>query len=123
MKLAFSALAGKSSGARLNTFSAYVFRQAINPLLAILGALAAVAILTQGLSQLDIIISNRQAGFAFLEVTILPLPQLISSILPLALFFAVLYTLNRMHSESEIATIYGAGVWRASIARPRMTRA
>ena len=102
----------------MNTFSAYLFRQALGPLLAILGALAAIAILTQGLNQLDIIISNRQAGLIFAWVTILALPQLISLILPLALFFAVLYALNRMHSESEIVTIYGAGVSRGRIARP-----
>ena len=42
----------------MNTISAYVFRQALGPLLAILGALAAIAILTQGLNQLDIIVTG-----------------------------------------------------------------
>lgn len=102
----------------MNTISAYVFRQALGPLLAILGALAAIAILTQGLNQLDIIITNRRAGFAFAWVTILALPQLISLILPMAVFIAVVYALNRMHSESEIAVLYGAGVSRQRIARP-----
>lgn len=104
----------------MNTFSAYVFRQALGPLLAILGALAAIAILTQGLNQLDIIITNRRAGFAFAYVTILALPQLISLILPLAVFFAVVYAMNRMQSESEIAVLYGAGISRGRIARPIM---
>ncbi|ANP44770.1 LptF/LptG family permease [Candidatus Viadribacter manganicus] len=102
----------------MNTISAYVFRQALGPLLAILGALAAIAILTQGLNQLDIIVTNRRAGFAFAWVTILALPQLISLILPMALFIAVVYALNRMHSESEIAVLYGAGVSRQRLARP-----
>jgi lipopolysaccharide export system permease protein len=102
----------------MNTISAYVFRQSLGPLLAILGALAAIAILTQGLNQLDIIITNRRAGFAFAWVTILALPQLISLILPMAVFIAVVYALNRMHSESEIAVLYGAGVSRQRIARP-----
>ncbi len=102
----------------MNTISAYVFRQALGPLLAILGALAAIAILTQGLNQLDIIITNRRAGFAFAWVTILALPQLISLILPMAVFIAVVYALNRMHSESEIAVLYGAGVSRQRLARP-----
>lgn len=102
----------------MNTFSSYVFRQALGPLLGILGALAAIAILTQGLNQLDIIITNRRAGFAFAYVTVLALPQLISLIMPLAVFFAVLYALNRMHSESEIVVIYGAGVSNGRIARP-----
>lgn len=104
----------------MNTFAAYVFRQALGPLLAILGALAAVAILTQGLNQLDIIITNRRAGLAFAWVTLLAIPQLISLILPLAVFFAVLYALNRMQSESEIAVAYSAGVSRQRIARPIM---
>ncbi len=102
----------------MNTISAYVFRQALGPLLAILGALAAIAILTQGLNQLDIIVTNRRAGFAFAWVTILALPQLISLILPMALFIAVVYALNRMQSESEIAVLYGAGVSRQRLARP-----
>ena len=102
----------------MNTISAYEFRQALGPLLAILGALAAIAILTQGLNQLDIIVTNRRAGFAFAWVTLLALPQLISLILPMAVFIAVVYALNRMHSESEIAVLYGAGVSRQRLARP-----
>ncbi|MBX9747234.1 MAG: LptF/LptG family permease, partial [Hyphomonadaceae bacterium] len=102
----------------MNTISAYVFRQALGPLLAILGALAAIAILTQGLNQLDIIITNRRAGFAFAWVTLLALPQLISLVMPIAVFIAVVYALNRMQSESEVAVLYGAGVSRQRIARP-----
>ena len=102
----------------MNTFSAYVFRQALGPLLAILGALAAIAILTQGLNQLDIIVTNRRAGLAFAWVVVLALPQLISLILPMAVFIAVVYALNRMQSDSEIAVMYGAGVSRQRIARP-----
>ncbi|MBX3510718.1 MAG: LptF/LptG family permease [Hyphomonadaceae bacterium] len=102
----------------MNTISAYVFRQALGPLLAILGALAAIAILTQGLNQLDIIITNRRAGFAFAWVTLLALPQLISLILPMAVFIAVIYAINRMTTDSEIAVLYAAGVSRQRIARP-----
>lgn len=102
----------------MNTISAYVFRQALGPLLAILGALAAIAILTQGLNQLDIIVTNRRAGFAFAWVTLLSLPQLLSLVMPIAVFIAVVYALNRMQSESEVAVLYGAGVSRQRIARP-----
>jgi lipopolysaccharide export system permease protein len=104
----------------MNTFTAYVFRQALGPLLAVVGALAAIALLTQGLNQLDLIVSNRAAGFAFAWITILAIPQLVSLILPLAVFFAVLYALHRMHSDSEIAVAYSAGVSRHRIARPIM---
>lgn len=102
----------------MNTISAYVFRQALGPLLAILGALAAIAILTQGLNQLDIIITNRNAGLAFAWVTVLALPQLISLILPIAVFIAVVIALNRMHRESEVTVLYGAGVSRQHLSGP-----
>lgn len=102
----------------MNTIATYVFRQAMGPLLAILGALAAIAILTQGLNQLDLIVTNRNAGLAFAWVTLLALPQLISLILPMAVFIAVVYALNRMQGESEIAVLYGAGVSRQRIAGP-----
>lgn len=102
----------------MNTISTYVFRQALGPLLAILGALAAIAVLTQGLNQLDILITNRRAGFAFVWVTLLALPQLLSLILPIAVFIAVVYALNRMRADSEIAVLFGAGISRGRIARP-----
>ena len=102
----------------MNTISTYVFRQALGPLLAILGALAAIAIPTQGLNQLDIIVTNRRAGLAFAWVTLLALPQLLSLILPMAVFIAVVYAINRMHNDSEVAVLYGAGVSRGRIARP-----
>lgn len=102
----------------MNTISTYVFRQALGPLLAILGALAAIAILTQGLNQLDIIVTNRRAGLAFAYVTLLALPQLLSLIMPMAVFIAVIYAINRMHNDSEVAVLFGAGVSRGRIARP-----
>lgn len=104
----------------MNTLAAYIFRQALNPLLAMLGALAAIAVLTQGLNRLDIIVTNRQSGFSFAYVTLLATPQLISLLLPLAVFFAVAYAVNRMHSESETSIIYASGVSNGRLARPIM---
>ena len=104
----------------MKSLQAYVFRQVLFPLLAILGGLAGVAILTQGLNQLDIIVDQRQSTLAFAWVTILSLPQLISLILPLAVFFAVTYAVNRMHTESEIAVAFAAGVSPWQIISPVM---
>jgi lipopolysaccharide export system permease protein len=102
----------------MNTFSAYVFRQVLRPLLTILGSLVAVAILTQGLGQLDMFISNRQAMLAFVGVTLLTLPNDVALVLPFATFFAVLVALNRMRGESEIAVAYSAGLSPRRIASP-----
>jgi lipopolysaccharide export system permease protein len=104
----------------MKSLQAYVFRQVAMPLLAILGGLAGVAILTQGLNQLDIIVDQRQSTLAFAWVTLLSLPQLISLIMPLAVFFAVTYAINRMHTESEIAVAFAAGVSPWQIVSPVM---
>ena len=104
----------------MKSLQAYVFKQVLIPLLAILAGLAGVAILTQGLNQLDIIVDQRQSTLAFAWVTILSLPQLISLILPLAVFFAVTYAVNRMHTESELAVAFAAGVSPWQIISPVM---
>jgi len=104
----------------MNRLETYVLRQTVGPLLAILTALASVAILTQGLDKLSMIATNRNSGFAFAWVTILTLPQLISLILPLAIFCAVAYAINRMHTESETVVAYAAGVSYGRLAMPVM---
>lgn len=102
----------------MNTVSLYVFRQALGPLVAGLVAIAALAILTSGLKELDIIISNRRAILTFAWVTLLTLPQIVSTILPLAIGAAVGVALLRMQRESEVAVLYGAGVSRRGIGQP-----
>jgi methionyl-tRNA formyltransferase len=44
-------------------------------LLAILGGLTGLALLTQGLAQLDTIVDDRRSGLAFLWITLLAVPQ------------------------------------------------
>jgi lipopolysaccharide export system permease protein len=102
----------------MNTIERYVFRQALGPLLAILAALGAIAILTQGLNRLDIIVDNRQSALSFIWVTLLATPQLMSLILPLAVFFAVAFAINRMHTESETTVLYAAGISPWRLAQP-----
>jgi lipopolysaccharide export system permease protein len=107
----------------MNTFATYVFGETLRPLLAICISLIAVIVLTEGLSNLDIIISGHNAGWALLWVTLLVLPQDFTLIIPLAVFAAVVFALNRMQNEGEIAVVYGAGVSLRRISRPVITLA
>lgn len=92
----------------------YLWSQAFWPTLMTLAALALLALLTQSLQTLDLIVENRQSALTFLKITGLALPQLIGIILPLAVFMAALYALNRMNSDSEIivAKAAGASPWQ-----------
>jgi len=96
----------------------YFLTQAFWPLVLSLSALAALALLTQSLQTLDLIVENRQSAGTFFYITILALPQLIGIILPLATFIAVLYALNRLNMDSELIVAKASGITPWQIATP-----
>jgi lipopolysaccharide export system permease protein len=63
-------------------------------------------LLSQSLSALDIIVSQRQSALVFLKVTLLAMPQLLNMVMPIALFVAALVALNRLHTEQEIVVCF-----------------
>ena len=98
----------------------YLFTQAFWPTVLTLAALALLALLTQSLQTLDLIVENRQSALTFLKITGLALPQLIGIILPLAVFMAALYALNRMTGDSELIVAKASGVSPWQIGSPLM---
>ena len=98
----------------------YFWTQALWPLVLSLTALASLALLTQSLQTLDLIVENRQSALTFLYITILALPQLIAIIMPLAVFMAVLYAFNRLNSDSELVVAKASGVSPWQISSPAM---
>ncbi|NNE59237.1 MAG: LptF/LptG family permease [Hellea sp.] len=94
----------------------YFWKQAFWPLIITLLGLAALALLTQSLTTLDLIVENRQSALTFFYITILALPQLMSIILPLAVFMAVIYAVNRLNVDSEmsVAKAVGTSPWQIS---------
>lgn len=98
----------------------YFWRQSLWPLLITLAALTTLALLTQSLSTLDLIVENRQTALTFFKITLLALPQLIAIILPVATFFAVLYAFNRLNVDSELMVTKASGVSPWQIASPAL---
>ena len=88
----------------------YIFSQTFSPAILSLSALALLALLTQSLQTLDLIVENRQSARTFFYITFLALPQLISIIMPLAVFMAAIYAFNRMTSDSELIVAKANGV-------------
>ena len=88
----------------------YIFSQAFSPAVLSLSALALLALLTQSLQTLDLIVENRQSAGTFFNITFLALPQLVSIIMPLAVFMAAIYALNRMTTDSELVVAKANGV-------------
>lgn len=99
-------------------FQRYIFSRIFWPVLGLLGGLCLVAMLSQSLTQLDLIIDKRQSFLALLWITLLTLPQVISLILPLAVFFAALYAINRLLNDNEMIVAYATGMSFSAVAAP-----
>ena len=102
----------------MSLLQGYIFRQALGPLLVALASLAGLALLTQSLSTLELIVQNRQSAGTFFWITLLALPQLVSIILPMAVLLASIFSLNRLNSDSELVVARATGVGPWNIASP-----
>ena len=98
----------------------YLLRQLLGPTLLATAALTAVALLSTSLNGLDYIVNQRQSAIIFLKITLLTMPQLISMILPIAIFVAALVALNRLHTEQEIVVCFAGGMSRWRVISPAM---
>jgi lipopolysaccharide export system permease protein len=98
----------------------YLLRQLLGPTLLAVTALSIVAMLSQSLGALDIIVNQGQSAFVLIKLTLLALPQLLVMILPIALFVAALVALNRLHTEQEIVVCFASGMSRWRVISPAM---
>lgn len=96
----------------------YILRNAFQVFVAALSALTAVIWVTQALRDFDLMTTKGQTALVFLKVTGFVVPSLVMVIAPLALFGAVVYTLNRLNSDSELIVMSAAGVSAGRLIRP-----
>ena len=96
----------------------YLFRQLLGPTLLATAALSGVAVLSQSLSALDLIVHQGQSAWVFLKITLLGVPALISMVLPIAIFVATLVALNRLQTEQEIVVCFAGGMSRWRVISP-----
>lgn len=98
----------------------YIFRQLLGPTVLAVMALGAVAVLSQSLSALDILVDQRQSPLIFAKITLLAMPMLVSMILPVAVLVAALVALNRLHSEQELVICLAGGMNRWRLVAPAL---
>jgi lipopolysaccharide export system permease protein len=98
----------------------YLFRQMLWPTLAATSALGAVALLSQTLAEIDVLVNQHQPVGVFLKLIALSLPEMLTMVLPIALFVAALITLNRLHTEQEIVVCFAGGMSRWRVISPML---
>ncbi|MGX9350346.1 LPS export ABC transporter permease LptF [Shimia sp. W99] len=66
----------------------------------------------------DQLIASGQNATVFLELTILSLPNVIRLVLPMSVFAATVYVINRLSSESELTVMQATGFSPWRLGRP-----
>jgi lipopolysaccharide export system permease protein len=94
----------------MGSLSRYVFRSTFGAFLVVLVSLTAVIWVTQALRDIDLLTNQGQTVLVFVGITGMIVPLLVMIIAPIALLIAVVHTLNRMSTDSELIVISGAGV-------------
>ncbi len=102
----------------MNRVQRYLFYAVARSVLLIVGGLALLALLAQGLSQTDLLVENRQSALTYFYVVILGAPQVMALLLPLGVFIATIWALNQLHRDTEIVIAQAAGMTRWQIASP-----
>jgi lipopolysaccharide export system permease protein len=96
----------------------YIFKTATSAFLTGLTALTAVIWVATSLREIDLMTTKGQNLWVFLILTGLTVPSLILVIAPFALFLAILYTLNKLNSDSELVIMNAAGLPPGQLLRP-----
>ena len=100
---------------------AYVFRTTLWAFVSALGVLTFMIWITQALREFDLLTTKGQSLLTFLAVTGLGVPSLVMIIAPIALFIAILYSLNKLNSDSELIVMSASGLSPARLMRPFAT--
>lgn len=97
----------------MDLFSRYLLRQALSVMAMILLSLTGIVWIATALRQLNLMTSQGQDAWTFLQITFLALPNLMAIIAPIALLITVIHTLNKANQDSEliVMTASGATVW------------
>lgn len=107
----------------VSLFDRYLFRQVVLTFVGMLVAMTTVIVCIVALQELDVVTNQGAALVTFAILTFLSMPQLVSVIAPIALFLALLMTLNRLSAESEIVVVNASGGSPLSLLRPIMAAA
>ena len=88
----------------------YIFVTSAVAFVAVVSTLTLMVWLTQALRRFDLLTSQGQTLLVFGSIIALTLPTFLLVTTPAALFIAVLYTLNRLNSDSELVVMSSAGI-------------
>jgi lipopolysaccharide export system permease protein len=102
----------------LPRLSLYVLGQLLSPIAVLTLLMTSVIWLVTILPLLDLVINRGQSALTFLFLILLVLPTPLVIIMPIAFFFAALFTLHRLQGDSELVVMASAGYSLRQLAVP-----
>lgn len=102
----------------MTSLDRYILKQCLVPILLAAGIVTAIVWMTQSLQRADLFVEHGESLAVFARLSVLIIPSLLAVIIPFALFAGALYSLQRLHADSEIAVMFAAGVSRLRIGAP-----
>lgn len=101
----------------------YLFRLIVGPLIMIALAVGAIVWLSQSLRFVDLVLNRGLPVYYLFWMALLILPMILASLLPVALFIAVVFAYSKLTADSEIVVLRAAGMSDASLAKPALVMA
>jgi lipopolysaccharide export system permease protein len=96
----------------------YILRQCFGVMIFVTAALSAAIWLAQSLRLIDLVVNRGLSMEVFLYLVLLILPRFLDIVLPIGVFIAVLFTFNRLISESELVVMRSSGLSHVALAKP-----
>ena len=104
----------------MNQLDRYIFHQVFWTTVFVSLTLTCVVWLSQSLRFVEMIVNQGLSASVFFYFTILMTPSFFAVILPVALVMAVIFTYNKLATDSELVVLRAAGVSQFSLAKPAM---
>src|SRR5437660_12886782 len=102
----------------MTSLDRYILRQCFTMMIFVTAALSAAVWLAQSLRLVDLIVNRGLSVALFSYMALLILPRFLDIVLPIGAFIAVLFTFNRLTSESELVAMRSVGLSHLALARP-----
>lgn len=107
----------------MNRLQRYLFRNLLIATLYSTAGLTLTIWLSQSLRLIEIVVSAGAPMRMFLWLLLLTVPTFLGVVLPLALVGAILFTYNKMATDSELVVMRAAGVGPFSLSQPALALA
>jgi lipopolysaccharide export system permease protein len=104
----------------MSHLSGYIFRQSLGLTLFITLVLAGAVLLIQSLKLIELVVDRGEGVLIFIELMALSLPQILQLVLPIGCFIGVLFTYNKMITDSELVVMRACGLSQGKLARPAL---